>query len=174
MVNGRTGYTAGMRKRRTREHVIADLSANHVARFFLQAGHTAESVYADYGYDLFIQTFDPEGFLESGCLFVQIKASDNPRRVAGGEAIAVTLTRGDLEVWTEEFNTVVVVFYDVAEETACWLDTGTDALADAVAGAVGETMTVRIPVENRVDARAIATMHQLKNARANRKRGTSA
>ncbi len=29
------------RKRRTREHVIADLSVNHVERFILQCGWTA-------------------------------------------------------------------------------------------------------------------------------------
>jgi hypothetical protein len=31
----------GPRKRRTRQHVIADLSIHHVERFILEEGHTA-------------------------------------------------------------------------------------------------------------------------------------
>jgi len=37
------------RKRRTREHVIADLSANHVERHVLRSGHTVERLVHDYG-----------------------------------------------------------------------------------------------------------------------------
>jgi hypothetical protein len=38
-----------MRKRRTREHVIADLSVNHVERMVLRCGWTVERVRRDYG-----------------------------------------------------------------------------------------------------------------------------
>src|SRR5437660_1542756 len=38
-----------MRKRRTREHVIADLSINHVERCVLRCGWTAERTRYDYG-----------------------------------------------------------------------------------------------------------------------------
>ena len=39
------------RKRRTREHVIADLSVNHLERVVLRAGHTVERFRHDYGFD---------------------------------------------------------------------------------------------------------------------------
>jgi hypothetical protein len=37
----------GPRKRRTREHVIADLSVNYVERFILEEGHTVQRVGSD-------------------------------------------------------------------------------------------------------------------------------
>jgi hypothetical protein len=46
-----------MRKRRTREHVIADLSINHVERLVLRCGWTAERTRYDYGIDLYMQTY---------------------------------------------------------------------------------------------------------------------
>ena len=54
------------RKRRTREHVIADLSVNFVERQVLLCGHTVERVRADYGYDLLLSTYDPKGEVETG------------------------------------------------------------------------------------------------------------
>jgi hypothetical protein len=52
------------RKRRTREHVIAALSANHVERFIVQCGFAFEVTRSDYGYDLAMKTFDDEGYIE--------------------------------------------------------------------------------------------------------------
>ena len=43
-----------LRKRRTREHVIADQSVNYVERFIIDAGHTAQRMEKDYGYDLLL------------------------------------------------------------------------------------------------------------------------
>ena len=65
-------------KQRTREHIIADLSVNHAERAFLLAGYTIDRVFADYGYDLIIRTFDDAGHLEPGLICVQMKASDAP------------------------------------------------------------------------------------------------
>jgi hypothetical protein len=47
----------GPRKRRTREHVIADLSVHHVEGFILEEGHTAQRLDSDYGYDLVLFTY---------------------------------------------------------------------------------------------------------------------
>jgi hypothetical protein len=40
------------RKRRTREHIIADLSVNHVERLILRCGWVARRMNPDYGIDL--------------------------------------------------------------------------------------------------------------------------
>jgi hypothetical protein len=57
---------AGPRKRRTRQHVIADLSIHHVEGFILEEGHTAQRLGSDYGYDLILWTFDEQGYGYSG------------------------------------------------------------------------------------------------------------
>ena len=47
-----------LRKRRTREHVIADLSVHHVEGHVLRCGWVVERIVYDYGLDLEINTFD--------------------------------------------------------------------------------------------------------------------
>jgi hypothetical protein len=61
-------------KRRTREHVIADLSVNFVERFLLEGGFTGMRHFHDYGYDVTVETFDRDGQVEEGCIFLQLEA----------------------------------------------------------------------------------------------------
>jgi hypothetical protein len=64
------------RKQRTRQHLIADQSVNHVERFIIDAGHTAQRLTPDYGYDLVLFTYDEHGYLEPGSVYIQIKAGE--------------------------------------------------------------------------------------------------
>ncbi|MCI0459966.1 MAG: DUF4365 domain-containing protein [Gemmataceae bacterium] len=73
-----------MRKRRTREHVIADLSVNHVERLVLRCGWTAERSRHDYGIDLFVETYSAEGEVQNGRILLQLKATDSLKRSADG------------------------------------------------------------------------------------------
>lgn len=152
-----------MRKRRTREHIIADLSANHVERHFLLSGHTAERVQFDYGYDLFVQTFDEQGELEPGYLLVQLKATDVPRRVSNGEALALTVERRDAEGWLADASPVVLIFYDAPADTAYWLPVQESDIAQQVRASNGATVTLRIPVANRIEAVSVEAMRRRKN-----------
>lgn len=63
-------------KTRTRQHVIADLSVNHVERQVLLAGHAIQRVQSDYGYDLLMFTYNEQGEVEPGMVFFQAKATD--------------------------------------------------------------------------------------------------
>ena len=66
----------GPRKQRTRQHVIADQSVHHVEGFILDEGHTAQRLERDYGYDLLLFTYDEQGYVEPGFLFLQFKAAE--------------------------------------------------------------------------------------------------
>lgn len=68
------------KRRRTRQHVIADLSVNHVEYFALQCGYSIERIESDYGYDLQIYSYDKYGELENGVVYVQLKATDHIER----------------------------------------------------------------------------------------------
>jgi hypothetical protein len=46
------------KKKRPRQHIIADLSINHVERYVLLCGYSVERVEHDYGIDLVIFTYD--------------------------------------------------------------------------------------------------------------------
>src|SRR5690349_12272288 len=64
------------RKRRTRQHIIADQSVNHLERFIIDEGHVVQRVEHDYGYDLILLTFDATGYAEPGYATLQIKACE--------------------------------------------------------------------------------------------------
>jgi hypothetical protein len=137
-------------KRRTREHVIADLSANHVERHALQCGYSVEAVRHDYGIDLFVFTYDRDGAIEPGLLLLQLKATDKLRRVAKRTSIAVRLERRDLVGWLRQLQPVILVVYDARREVAYWLHVqdhfrdGPRVPRDRLDG----TRTVRIPTAN--------------------------
>lgn len=108
------------RKRRTRKHVIADLSANHIERLALLNGFAVESIVKDYGYDLNIYTFTAAGELENGSIYVQLKATDKPRYINHNTDLSFSVSRKDLENWYNEPFPVIFILYDAKNEVAYW------------------------------------------------------
>lgn len=108
------------RKRRTRQHVIADLSENLVERYALLAGYTIERMVHDYGIDLMLCTFDREGYVETGQVLIQVKASDNLRTAPNAGTVAVSVRRADLERWLNETMPVILMVYDAPGDVAYW------------------------------------------------------
>ncbi len=52
------------RKRRTRQHVVAARSVNHVESLIVDEGHVPQRQENDYGYDLFSIAYDERGYVE--------------------------------------------------------------------------------------------------------------
>jgi Domain of unknown function (DUF4365) len=151
------------RKRRTREHVLADLSANHVERFVLQCGFAVDRVRQDYGLDLAVFTFDDQGFLESGVLWMQLKATDHARTTPDGKTVIVRLDRRDVLAWIAELYPVILVLYDAATERAYWLwMQGYSADTRAFARPRGITLTIRIPTANIIGKNTVRELAQRK------------
>jgi hypothetical protein len=110
---------AGPRKQRTRQHVIADLSVNHVERVILEEGHSVERPTSDYGYDLAMRTHDPDGFVEAGLVLFQLKSSDN--FVASAGMYSFDMDIRDYNLWRAEVMPVVLILFDAAARRAYWL-----------------------------------------------------
>src|SRR5207302_9771724 len=108
------------KKRRTREHVIADLSANHVERHALRCGFSVERIVHDYGVDLILFTYDKDGETQPGTVFLQLKATQRLKVLAAGDVIAFRIDRADLLAWLEETAPVILVVYDARAEVAYW------------------------------------------------------
>ena len=69
-----------MRKLRTRQHVIEDLSYNFVEKQVLLGFCTFERyTMRQYSYDEHVFTFDETGQTEDGIFFIQVKATDHLR-----------------------------------------------------------------------------------------------
>ena len=107
------------RKQRTREHVIASQSVNHVERFIIDEGHTAELPLSDYGYDLVLSTYDEEGYAEEGTIYLQLKASEKLK--ASGNDFVFDLDLRDYTRWTREPMPVIFILFDAVKRRAYWL-----------------------------------------------------
>ncbi len=109
------------RKRRTPEHVIADQSLVHVQQFIANAGFTSEAVTKDYGYDVTVNTFDRDGFIEGGSILIQLKASEVLTPYSDGLHFAFDLDVRDYHLWKGEPNPVFLILYEASTRRAYWL-----------------------------------------------------
>jgi hypothetical protein len=130
------------RKKRTRTHVIADLSFHHVGYFVVREGFTLEAVEGDYGLDAWIITFAKSGEVENGMIYVQLKASDNIVRKPGG--IAFRVKKSDVDLWESEPMPVYLVLFDVAEERAYWMYFQRYAAANGISAATMKHNSVEV------------------------------
>src|SRR4051812_40175764 len=108
-----------LRKKRTRAHVIADLSVNHVERFILDAGHTVQRMEKDYGYDLLLTTFDEQGYVEPYFVPMQLKAAES--LLAIGSDYVFDLDYRDVNLWIREREPVILILYDATRRRAYWV-----------------------------------------------------
>ena len=151
-------------KFRTREHVIADLSVNHVERPVLREGHVVERVVYDYGYDLLFSTFH-NGRYESGQAYIQLKATDHLNGIEDGKTISLKLTRADVNLWLGATVPVFLILWAAVTDTAYWLyvqpyvsASGRFPLAPGK-----KTLTVRLSKENVLTQAVIARFREYKN-----------
>ena len=150
------------RKRRTRQHVIADQSVNYVERFIIDAGHTVLRTEKDYGYDLILSTFDEEGYAEPGVAFLQLKASETME--LSGNAYVFDLAVRDYHLWIRERMPVFLILFDSSRRRAYWLHVQRHFRQRAASrprkGA--KTVRVRVPARQAVTPKAVATMRTCK------------
>lgn len=155
-----------MRKRRTRSHIIADLSANHVERHALLCGYSVERVAHDYGIDLLLYTYNDDGEIENEMVKIQLKATDTPLLRNEGQTVAFVVQRADLDYWLGERLPVMLIVYDASTDTAYWLHVqeyfreqgGFDLTM------VGETITVYLNLSDVVNTDAMRQFARRKAA----------
>lgn len=138
------------RKRRTREHVIADLGVNHVERHALLCGFVVERVIHDYGIDLEVFAFNKKGEIQEGKVLLQVKASDHLKIRPGQASFAFRIERRDLMLWLAQPMPVILIVFDVPRDVAYWLyiQSYFRRLKDFNLFAAGRTITVQIPAAN--------------------------
>jgi hypothetical protein len=142
---------------RTREHVIADLAVNYVERQALLCGYSVERIHHDYGIDLLLFTYTPVGEVESGCIFLQVKATEQLTVLQSGQHTSFRISRSDLVGWLAEFLPVILAVYEASADRAYWLHV--QGYFAALSGfnlfRAGATITVRLPVGQILDVSAI-------------------
>ncbi len=160
------------RKRRTREHVLADLSANYVEKQALLCGYTSERLRLDYGIDLVVQTFNRRGEVESSRILFQLKATDRIAALEGGDAVSCRIDRADLAHWLEEPFPVVLLLYDARRDAGYWLYIQSHFAnrAGFDLARCGRRVTVVLPRSQILNRHAMRALARVKNAAARRYR----
>jgi hypothetical protein len=154
-----------LRKRRTREHIIADLSVNHVERHALLCGYAVERLRHDYGIDLEVFTFNRKGEIEEGKILLQLKASDHLRIGYPKATFPFRIERSDLVLWLAQPMPVILIVYDARKEIAYWLYVQSYFAKhkDFNLFAVGKKVTVAIAMANVVQAAAMKKFARFRN-----------
>jgi hypothetical protein len=153
------------RKRRTREHVIADLSVNHVERHALLCGFVAERLTHDYGIDLELLTFDKKGEVEEGKILLQLKASDRLAIGPNQATFPFRIERRDLVLWLAQPMPVILVVYAARKDVAYWLYVQSyfRRLKGFNLFTVGRSVTVQVPVGNVISTSAMRRFGRFRN-----------
>jgi hypothetical protein len=154
------------RKRRTREHIIADLSVHHVEGLALKCGYTVQRIVADYGYDLRLDTFNEAGEVESEQILLQLKASDDLRQyeLAQEEVFSFPISAKDYRAWKEAVLPVFFILYDAQLGEAYWLDVHDQAAAQQH-GPNAKTVRLRVPRHQVLGVQTIRLIRQRKQQR---------
>ena len=144
-------------KLRTREHVVADLAVNHVERQVLLCGYSVEKIVHDYGLDLILFTYNSEGELEDGSIFLQVKGSDNLEILRSTQDVAFRVTRADLQTWLHRTMPVILILIDMQADVGYWLYVQQyfSQLSGFDLFAAGNTVTVRIPRTQVLDTNGV-------------------
>ncbi|MBY0525507.1 MAG: DUF4365 domain-containing protein [Gemmataceae bacterium] len=168
-----TWKPSGPRKRRTREHVIADLSINHVERAVLLCGWTAQRTTHDYGIDLLMETYTVAGEPESGRVLFQVKATDKLNVREKGNTVAVRLEWRDVWAWRTEPMPVFLILYDANTDQAYWLHVQPYFVGSRRRPPRhrATTTTVYLPCDQRLNEAAIRQFAQVRDAVLARIRG---
>jgi len=153
------------KKRRTRQHIIAELSVNYVERYALQCGFSVERVEHDYGIDLVLFTYDANGEIENGQVYIQLKATDNLRVLADRETISFSVERSDLELWLKEPMPYILVIYDARADVAYWvyIQAYFEKLAGFTLTQASATVTVHPQKANTLDQTAMRGFTQYRD-----------
>jgi hypothetical protein len=140
--------TKASKPRRTRQHVIASQSRHYVEGFIIDKGYTADRRRDDYGYDLFMETYDDDGYIENGEIRIQLKATDRLIELKRADTLCIDIDAKHHELWTNELMPVFLILYDARERRAYWLHVQHYFAADSSRrpkrGA--KTLRVRIPI----------------------------
>jgi hypothetical protein len=160
------GHWSGKRKRRPREHVIAEMGVNFLERQVLRRGHQLRKVpEREYGTDAVMLHFAPETReIENGCVEFQVKATDQPSAVDQGNSVACIVEMAHVHYWYWEVaHPFILVLYDASKHRAYWTDV--QAYIDEHGVEDQETLTIKIPTKNKLTVGAIDQFRLMSLAR---------
>ncbi len=153
------------KKRRTRHHIIAELSENHIEYFVLLCGFSIERIEKDYGYDLEIYSYNDDGEIENGLVYLQLKSTDHMERYDRVGYFSYSVEKAHLETWLYEPMPVILVLFDVEKEMAYWvyIQAYFEEKGISLDNIKQETFTIHFDKKNIVNTKAIMKWKKYKD-----------
>jgi hypothetical protein len=145
------------------------MGVNFLERQVLRRGHQLKQVpEPEYGTDALMLHFSPEtSEIENGWVEFQVKATEDVRIIADGELVTCMVEMAHVHYWQWEIaHPVILVVYDAAKHRAFWID-----IQDYInkhPPTDTQSLTVRIPAQNKVTVRAIDRFRKMSLARIRR------
>ena len=155
-------HRRGKRKRRPREHVIAEMGVNFLERQVLRRGHQLRHVpEPEYGTDALMLHFSPESReIENGQVEFQVKSTDRLNFSDNGQTVACTVEFAHVHYWYWEIaHPFILVLYDAKKHRTFWIDIQDYVESHAIDDR--ETLTVRIPFRNKLTVKSIDRFRKL-------------
>jgi hypothetical protein len=164
---------SGVRKRRTREHVIEEMSLNFLERKVLERGHQlVPATKREYGWDATMFHFSPEsGEIENGEIRFQLKATDHLD--VDREYAACSVAARDLHYWYWESQQLpfVLVLYDAKRHAGYWVDVRSHIEDSSFEfDREQKQSTIRIPCTNKITVKTIDQFREISLSRMNQER----
>jgi hypothetical protein len=156
---------SGEHARRTREHVIEEMSLNFLERKILERGHQlVPATKREYGCDATMFHLSPStGEIENGEVRFQLKATDQLERKIDF-VVCPTIETRHLHYWYWEAHRhpFILVLYDAVKCNGYWLDVRqyTDENLSGL-DPDQKTTRVRIPLSNKISVRSIDRFREM-------------
>jgi hypothetical protein len=162
-VSKKANSTSAERKRRTREHILEDLSLHHIQGFVLRCGFTVQPTRADYGYDMCLQTYNDQGEIEDELIWLQLKAGETLDRylLKKDDCFSFPINVKDYRLWTRAILPVYFILYDARLDEAYWSSMKDDTLPSPKA--TEKTVQLHVPRHQIVGIQTVLMMRQRKN-----------
>jgi hypothetical protein len=131
----------------------------------LQCGYVIERMRHDYGIDLELKTFNERGERERGDIHIQVKATDRLRLRPTQTAFSFRVDRANLVDWVYELEPVILIVFDAKKKRAYWvcIQEFSGDPENLNFFAFGKSVSVRVPVANRLSPNAMRKIARLRD-----------
>ena len=161
---------SGIRKRRSREHVIEEMSVNFLERKVLERGHMlVRAPTREYGWDATMFHFSTKGEIENGEVRIQLKATDHLDDSAAYASCRVHTKDLHYWYWEDQQLPFILVLYDAKLNRGYWIHVrqNVDQLRLEI-NPEQKTVELQIPWTNKLTVRTIDHFRQLSLIRIQR------
>jgi hypothetical protein len=139
------------------------LTLGYVEYVIARAGYTSVQapLGGDYGVDLYMFSYDQQGYAESGQVRIQVRSAESFDRLADGKTVVARVDRKHLNSWLAEAPPVALVLYEASTDSTAWIEVHA---ASAVRGGGTRSVTLHGDMSRPFDVQSVQRLAAEKQA----------